>query len=756
MRSRSISRSVVLTILVVTAACGRQTPEDLSAAADSAIAAGEFRTAEIHLKNLLQLQPDDAAARLRLGEVELASGDFAGAEQTLRRALAQGADGSAVELPLLRALLSQGKFAAVFESVSASTLLDDPRYRAELLEMQGAALRGSGDHAGAERAFRSALEAAPASVGIRTDLARVLLELNRVDESLHIVSEVLDDEPAFAPALLLRGEIEVRSGLRSAAETTFKRVLETEPKSGRASPSFAMATARLIEVQLALGKTADAAANADVLVARMPGDPTARYLKAVVAFETEKLDEAESLLERLLAENPRHEAANRLLGTIKFRRGLFGQAEMYLQSALAGNQADDRARMLLAETYVRRGDIDSARRLLRDATRPVAESVFLAYVGRASREAGLEEQAVDYFERSERNALTDASQLADLTGMYIASGELDRATRVLRASPLEGSANEPLRTYLLAVTQVRQGDLAGAARTTELLQQQLPSAAWPLVLRGSIASLAGDRDAAIGYLEMALEREPGNMAALLGSARFASESGDFEQAHEYLDRAPRSPTALWARGELLANEGEHDLATAVFEELFALQPSEDAALRIYENATRAGRREPERQLREWSADNPRDVRSNAVLGSIALDGGALDEATQRFEAVVAAEPSHAGALNNLAWLYTEKGDARAIEVGERALQSDPENPSIADTVGWALLKFGDKQRARRLLEQAVQGLPQQAEVRYHWAVALAETGDAQQARSIFGALVAENADFRGRADAMQRLAALAP
>ena len=94
-------------LLLFLVACGQATPDQLLSDAKAAMAAGEIRTAEIHLKNLLQQQPDNADARLMLGQVSLEQGDFPTAEQTLKRALESGADPAAVQLPLLRSLAGQ-------------------------------------------------------------------------------------------------------------------------------------------------------------------------------------------------------------------------------------------------------------------------------------------------------------------------------------------------------------------------------------------------------------------------------------------------------------------------------------------------------------------------------------------------------------------------------------------------------------------------------------------------------------------------
>jgi predicted Zn-dependent protease len=132
----------------------------------------------------------------------------------------------------------------------------------------------------------------------------------------------------------------------------------------------------------------------------------------------------------------------------------------------------------------------------------------------------------------------------------------------------------------------------------------------------------------------------------------------------------------------------------------------------------------------------------------------LDEAVRRFEAVVSVSPNNVTALNNLAWLYGERRDPRAIEFGERARAADPNNPAVADTLGWLYVRSSQATKGLPLLEQAAAGLQNQGEVGYHLAVALADTGNAARAEQILGPLLADGRDFRGRADAEKRLAAL--
>jgi tetratricopeptide (TPR) repeat protein len=307
-------------------------------------------------------------------------------------------------------------------------------------------------------------------------------------------------------------------------------------------------------------------------------------------------------------------------------------------------------------------------------------------------------------------------------------------------------------------------------------------------LRGTIALLAGRLDAARDYLDKALELEPRDTGALLNAARAAAADGDRAAAQRYLERVieidsannsayvglaelaaaqrdfaaaqswverlPISPLRSRLEGQLLAAQGRFGDAAATFNRAFDAQPSADLAVRAYESARRAGQPNPEAKLIAWNANNPRDPTGNFALGSISIENGRQDAAIAHYEAVLAVNPEHAASLNNLAWLYSQRADERALDFAERAYAAEPNNPSIADTLGWLHVQRGDAARGLPLLAAAAEGLANQAEVQYHYGVALAETGDAAKALTALDAALAGGASFPGRDDAQRRADAL--
>jgi predicted Zn-dependent protease len=111
------------------------------------------------------------------------------------------------------------------------------------------------------------------------------------------------------------------------------------------------------------------------------------------------------------------------------------------------------------------------------------------------------------------------------------------------------------------------------------------------------------------------------------------------------------------------------------------------------------------------------------------------------------QPANPVVLNNLAWLYSQKNDPRALDYAERAHASAPNAPAIMDTLGYILVHKGDVDRGLPLLKQAYDASKKAPEIGYHFAVALEKSGKAAEARSVLEAVLNDTASFDDKAEA---------
>jgi tetratricopeptide (TPR) repeat protein len=82
-------------------------------------------------------------------------------------------------------------------------------------------------------------------------------------------------------------------------------------------------------------------------------------------------------------------------------------------------------------------------------------------------------------------------------------------------------------------------------------------------------------------------------------------------------------------------------------------------------------------------------------------------AVEKMKEVIEKAPEHADALNYLGYTYADKNmnldEAEALI--SRALELDPENGYILDSMGWVFYRKGEYEKARHYLEKAVSRVP---------------------------------------------------
>ncbi len=130
---------------------------------------------------------------------------------------------------------------------------------------------------------------------------------------------------------------------------------------------------------------------------------------------------------------------------------------------------------------------------------------------------------------------------------------------------------------------------------------------------------------------------------------------------------------------------------------------------------------------------PSEARLHHLLGVLYELSGERDRAIERYEEAIRFNGDLAEAKNNLAYLYANGGESldRALDLAQDAKAQLPDNPSVADTLGWVLYRRGVPSAAIGYLKEAEAGTDPKdaslAEVRHHLAQAYAANGDTEEA-----------------------------
>ena len=96
-------------------------------------------------------------------------------------------------------------------------------------------------------------------------------------------------------------------------------------------------------------------------------------------------------------------------------------------------------------------------------------------------------------------------------------------------------------------------------------------------------------------------------------------------------------------------------------------------------------------------------------------------------------PDDTLAMNNLAFALAETGTDldQAQSLAEKAQRKEPNNPGIADTLGWVYAKKGLSDSAAQIYQNLVRKYPNDPAFRYHYGVALLQQGKRAEARTQF-------------------------
>ncbi len=455
-------------------------------------------------------------------------------------------------------------------------------------------------------------------------------------------------------------------------------------------PIWVAAMAALAEIQLVEGDLAAAGATINAAADRAGAELNVRYLQAQLASQQGNFREAQKLLQAILADRENHAPAQRLLGSIYALKGELHLAELYLKSAISTDARDQVARSLLAVVRLRQNQ---------------------------------PEKALDLID-PDRAELTEgqAGFLALAGQAHLQAGNSDRALELFGA----GAEQYP-------------GD-------------------WRFAVGQALAYLRASRtDEAILLLESLDETAAPQIRGLTLVSSYI-QKGDFEKADAEAHRlAAAYPNEVWAQNLLagwLMQKRSYPEAAAAYAKSYQLKAEPQAAVGAAEARARGGMDNPTELLEAWIKNNPNDLPSLHAIGQISLAVGDFERSRDYYERVIAQDGQHVGALNNLAWIYTELEDSRGVEVGQRAVDLAPDNASVMDTLGWAQVQLGQAERGLETLQMAVELDPDNPEIGLHLALAYAKTGATDIARKRLEALVDADVAFPGRQQAREALSRL--
>lgn len=703
--------------------------------------------AQTAYRKVLELEPENVPARVALALTHLEADALNAANNELKEAYKRAPND--VMVRYLQALIDFRQERITDAQTKLQHVLKlNPEFLPGHL-LSGAVNLALGNRNTAISHLTRVVDKVPGHTQARKLLAAAMVQGGQLDEAARLIAGLRESDDLLTAAL--QGEIALRRG----DPATARRHLEKATALAPADPNILVALAQsrmasgdregavealnraaeldtastrpdvmLVQTHLQAGRTAEAMAVIDRLQKERPRDPLPHNLRGIVHMANKDAGRARASFAEALRLDPTFLPAAANLARLDLMDNNPGAARGRFESVLAKDPRNSRARIALASLVLADKD----------------ERAFLDHLTKA-KQADARDPAAYYLlgrhwlrKRDSAKAIAEARAGLDATGRgefheIIGKAHLLNKDAIAAANAfgkwVEATPDNPMAYYHLAEAQHLNKASTDALRS---LDQAL--------------ALAPDLDEAIGV-----------KATLLADMGRSAEG--LKLATELQRKQPKSPAGYIAEAEILARTGRYPEAGDVFIKAAELARDNRLALRAHEAFVRAGQSQrSEAWLERWLAANPDDypVRHNLALTQIRA--GKLKEAAGHYEHLYQAQPRNAVVANNLAWLYSELKDPRALQIAEQAYKLDPDNPATLDTLGWILVHADQLRRGTQLLERAHKLAPDSPQILWHYAAALAKSGDRKNARARLEGLLDSKVDFPERQQAERLLGEL--
>jgi putative PEP-CTERM system TPR-repeat lipoprotein len=709
-----------------------------------------------------------------LGGLELRAGDLAAAERAFATGVERTGKGDPDDLDRLTALagltevqLRQGNAQA---AAATSQQLIEAAPKAPLAKiLRAQAMAGAGDLAQARTLLEEVVSQRPEDVESRVLLGLVNFQLGNLGQAEMHLANVVSRQPDNVRAQRLLAEIRSRLLTPEEALEALKRSLvKAENDPGL------LALASQLSLQGG-DREAALAYLARVAASDAAKTPAGQLELAGGYLMAGELDRAVELLEAIpQAQDEAGIRRDTLLMTALLRQGKTGEAVTRAEALVARNPDSIPARNLAGAVYAAAGRTDAAREQFTAITRlnpddagahislarldlvagkPAdAEQRFQRVLGKDGSNlvatlgmsaAAMARQDAKEAERWLLKAREDHPQSLDarlaLSQFYLGRRDFGEARKVaeeaVKLAPEDASA-----ANVLGLAQLGAGDSAAALDSFTRAVRAAPRAYGYSLNKARAHVQRRESGAALDTIDAVLKESPGLVPALVLGASTSLQFGQVERAAGYIERlrlaAPKSPIVPRLEGDLAMAQKRYKDAVADYAR--AADAARDTPLVVAQfNAARlAGLPQPQKVLESWLVQQPQDVPARIALAEHLNATGSTDQAIIEYEAALKVAPGNAALLNNLAVLYQEKGDARALPTAEQAYSAAPKNPAIQDTYAWLLVESGSVDKGLQLLRESARALANVPEAQYHLGAALAKKGEAAEARRVLEQVVA--------------------
>jgi cellulose synthase operon protein C len=693
----------------------------------------DWQAAYVMWLKVAELDPNHVDAQVHLGKLQLASGQLDLALATSDKTLKLKPD-SADVLGLRAAVMLKLNDAPAGVKLANQALAIDPRHVDSLVVLASERLQ-AGDADGAVAYMDKALAGNERNVSLQILKVQALEKLNRADQAEVVLQKLVSLFPENPDYRYLLASFYMKQKQVDKAEAEYRAVVNSQPKAVQpvltlvrfldGSKGHDAAAVELEKFAAANPGAHDLKLSLAEIRLRQKNDPAAIALwKEVIADAGDKpagirargalasyylarndKPTAKPLIEEMLKQDARDEQALLLRAGMAVNEQRLDDAVNDLRTILRDTPESPRAQLLLGRTHEMQGLRDLASQHYSNAAQmgrfaPAFAMPYAEYLMKTGRARAVEGVLRETLKTSPGNL----PALRLLAQSYLQTGNIAGAQAVAD-EVAKTSAGAAAANQIHGAVQAAKRDYTGSIESFKRAYELAPT----------------DTNAMV------------NLVRSYVLANKAKEALNFLRA--VLDASPRNETARILQGQLFAFTGNAAGAREALQTAIEQNPGNAVAYQSLVNVQLAARNldEAAKVVDRGLKAIPTDFGLKMSRASILELQGKPDEAIAVYEALLVERPNAVVVANNLASMLADnrKDPAsikRAYELAQRFRSSDI--PQVKDTVGWTAHLAGKTREASEFLKSASTQAPDLAVAHYHYGMnqlALSNTKDAKVA-----------------------------
>ncbi len=716
----------------------------------------KYREALIEYKNVVQIDPKDAGAHYQLALIHMKLGGMTDLQAAFGE-LAKTVDldpsnqDAQIKLSEFYLLARQPEKARQHADIVLASSPQDPKGHL----LRGRSLIIEKEFNQGVEEFQQAIELDSDNVNTYIDLAKAYIGMKDTDAAFDALNQGLANHPKSLEIILALGDIYLVTGKSEEAEAQYLKALEIDPDNEGLS-------LKLSRYYQFLRKWEKAEEILQQNVKKHPQSESAQIQLGDYYVYLGQREKASTHFQQALELKPDSEVAQEKVISYYLDSGKIEQAEPMIQAILDKDKKNLLGRVTKARVKVMKGSVAEA---ISDLQRVVKEEPRMAiahhYLGVAFAANNDGAQAVRELSEAVKLDPTMIPARNALAGIRLAEGSYDLAIEEAQAAFKLNPRNLP-SVRVLGEAFFRKGEIAKAKKVYEAIVHNIPLDASSHYRLGLISGRDKDLDGAVAHFEKAVEGNPNFVQAVSQIAAVYLTQGKAEMARgrvmQQIKVVPENPLFHNLLGGLWMQAKKMDDAEQAFRDAIKI---DDTVQISYMNLAELYRRtdrvnEAVKEYEMALAKNPKLISAHMMLGMIAEKREDLSGAKQHYEASLKINKTFAPAANNLAWIMAEEGTNldEALIYAQTAREQAPNDPNVADTLGWIYYKKNAYLKAVSYLREAADKLQDNPVVFYHLGMTQLKKGDNAEAKKALDTALKISDKFPGVEDARKALAEL--